>query len=77
MLKCLLISKHYLDIIGRLETCLYIFGFMRPTEMIFFNFCALRLHMVTWNVATADPPDDLSSLLHLNSTKSPDLYVIG
>ncbi|XP_062329281.1 inositol polyphosphate 5-phosphatase Ka isoform X1 [Osmerus eperlanus] len=36
-----------------------------------------RLHMVTWNVASADPPDDVSSLLHLNSPKSPDLYVIG
>ncbi|KAK7882809.1 hypothetical protein WMY93_028983 [Mugilogobius chulae] len=36
-----------------------------------------RLHMVTWNVATADPPDDVSSLLHLNSPKTPDLYVIG
>ncbi|KAM9441678.1 inositol polyphosphate 5-phosphatase K-like isoform 1-T1 [Salvelinus alpinus] len=36
-----------------------------------------RLHMVTWNVATADPPDDISSLLHLNSPKTPDLYVIG
>uniref|UniRef100_A0A8D3DHA3 Inositol polyphosphate-5-phosphatase K n=1 Tax=Scophthalmus maximus TaxID=52904 RepID=A0A8D3DHA3_SCOMX len=33
--------------------------------------------MVTWNVATADPPDDVTSLLHLNSPKSPDLYVIG
>nr|XP_046244394.1 inositol polyphosphate 5-phosphatase Ka isoform X2 [Scatophagus argus] len=38
---------------------------------------SFRLHLVTWNVATADPPDDLSSLLHLNSPKSPDLYVIG
>ncbi|KAM3875446.1 inositol polyphosphate 5-phosphatase Ka [Diretmus argenteus] len=36
-----------------------------------------RLHMVTWNVATADPPDDLAHLLQLNSPKSPDLYVIG
>lgn len=36
-----------------------------------------RLHMATWNVATADPPDDVSSLLHLNSPKTPDLYVIG
>ncbi|XP_024298030.1 inositol polyphosphate 5-phosphatase K isoform X1 [Oncorhynchus tshawytscha] len=36
-----------------------------------------RLHMVTWNVGTADPPDDISSLLHLNSPKTPDLYVIG
>ncbi|KAM9852767.1 inositol polyphosphate 5-phosphatase K-like [Aulostomus maculatus] len=38
---------------------------------------SFRLHMVTWNVATADPPDDVSSLLHLNSPKSPDLYIIG
>ncbi|KAI3354491.1 hypothetical protein L3Q82_019003, partial [Scortum barcoo] len=38
---------------------------------------SFRLHMVTWNVATAGPPDDLTSLLHLNSPKSPDLYVIG
>ncbi|XP_047449685.1 inositol polyphosphate 5-phosphatase Ka isoform X2 [Mugil cephalus] len=36
-----------------------------------------RLHMVTWNVATVDPPDDVTSLLHLNSSKRPDLYVIG
>ncbi|KAF7642182.1 hypothetical protein LDENG_00262990 [Lucifuga dentata] len=35
------------------------------------------LHMVTWNVATAEPPDDVTSLLHLNSPKSQDLYVIG
>uniref|UniRef100_UPI003AB0A495 inositol polyphosphate 5-phosphatase Ka isoform X1 n=1 Tax=Centroberyx gerrardi TaxID=166262 RepID=UPI003AB0A495 len=38
---------------------------------------SFRLHMVTWNVATANPPDDITSLLHLNSPKSPDLYVIG
>ncbi|XP_029922621.1 inositol polyphosphate 5-phosphatase Ka isoform X2 [Myripristis murdjan] len=38
---------------------------------------SFRLHMVTWNVATADPPEDVTSLLHLNSPKSPDLYVIG
>ncbi|KAM8903969.1 inositol polyphosphate 5-phosphatase K-like isoform 2-T2 [Spinachia spinachia] len=36
-----------------------------------------RLHMVTWNVATADPPEDFTLLLHLNSPKRPDLYVIG
>ncbi|MEQ2278114.1 hypothetical protein XENORESO_012778, partial [Xenotaenia resolanae] len=35
------------------------------------------LHMVTWNVATADPPKDVASLLHLNSPKTPELYVIG
>ncbi|XP_073338271.1 inositol polyphosphate 5-phosphatase K-like [Pagrus major] len=38
---------------------------------------SFRLHIVTWNVATADPPDDVTSLLHLNSPKSPDVYVIG
>ncbi|KAM9318185.1 inositol polyphosphate 5-phosphatase K-like isoform 2-T2 [Pholidichthys leucotaenia] len=38
---------------------------------------SFRLHMVTWNVATADPPDDVTSLLQLNSPKAPDLYVIG
>ncbi|XP_029302192.1 inositol polyphosphate 5-phosphatase K-like isoform X2 [Cottoperca gobio] len=38
---------------------------------------SFRLHMVTWNVATVDPPDDVTLLLHLNSPKSPDLYVIG
>ncbi|XP_041664565.1 inositol polyphosphate 5-phosphatase Ka isoform X2 [Cheilinus undulatus] len=38
---------------------------------------SFRLHMVTWNVATADPPDDMTLLLHLNSPKNPDLYVIG
>ncbi|XP_015245362.1 PREDICTED: inositol polyphosphate 5-phosphatase K-like isoform X3 [Cyprinodon variegatus] len=37
----------------------------------------VRLHMVTWNVATADPPADVASLLHLNSPKTADLYVIG
>ncbi|XP_038134478.1 inositol polyphosphate 5-phosphatase K-like isoform X2 [Cyprinodon tularosa] len=38
---------------------------------------SFRLHMVTWNVATADPPADVASLLHLNSPKTADLYVIG
>ncbi|KAF7219497.1 inositol polyphosphate 5-phosphatase Ka isoform X3 [Nothobranchius furzeri] len=36
-----------------------------------------RLHLVTWNVATADPPEDVAALLHLNSPKRADLYVIG
>nr|XP_057936438.1 inositol polyphosphate 5-phosphatase Ka isoform X3 [Doryrhamphus excisus] len=36
-----------------------------------------RLHLVTWNVATADPPADMSSLLHLESPKLPDIYVFG
>ncbi|XP_040036740.2 inositol polyphosphate 5-phosphatase Ka isoform X2 [Gasterosteus aculeatus] len=38
---------------------------------------SFRLHMVTWNVATSDPPEDFTLLLHLNSPKRPDLYVIG
>uniref|UniRef100_A0A3Q1J9N4 Inositol polyphosphate-related phosphatase domain-containing protein n=1 Tax=Anabas testudineus TaxID=64144 RepID=A0A3Q1J9N4_ANATE len=36
-----------------------------------------RLHMVTWNVATAEPPEDVISLLHLDVQPAPDLYVIG
>ncbi|KAL7849135.1 hypothetical protein SRHO_G00207580 [Serrasalmus rhombeus] len=36
-----------------------------------------RLYIVTWNVATAEPPDDVASLLQLNSSKKADLYVIG
>ncbi|XP_056612452.1 inositol polyphosphate 5-phosphatase Ka isoform X1 [Triplophysa dalaica] len=35
------------------------------------------LYVVTWNVATAEPPDDVHSLLQLSSPKKPDLYVIG
>ncbi|XP_024117521.1 inositol polyphosphate 5-phosphatase K isoform X2 [Oryzias melastigma] len=36
-----------------------------------------RLHMVTWNVATAEPPEDVTSLLHLDALPPTDLYVIG
>lgn len=37
-----------------------------------------RLHVVTWNVGTAQPPDDVSSLLLLDSEgAAPDVYVIG
>ncbi|XP_051934941.1 inositol polyphosphate 5-phosphatase Ka isoform X1 [Hippocampus zosterae] len=36
-----------------------------------------RLHIVTWNVATADPRDDMSSLLRLDSAEDADLYIIG
>ncbi|XP_043542540.1 inositol polyphosphate 5-phosphatase K-like isoform X2 [Chiloscyllium plagiosum] len=36
------------------------------------------LHVVSWNVGTAPPPDDLSNLLHLDSPgREPDMYVIG
>ncbi|XP_063058207.1 inositol polyphosphate 5-phosphatase K [Engraulis encrasicolus] len=36
-----------------------------------------RLQMVTWNVATAEPPTDVISLLRLDSQPATDLYVIG
>ncbi|KAF3706544.1 Inositol polyphosphate 5-phosphatase K [Channa argus] len=38
---------------------------------------SFRLHMVTWNVATAEPPEDLTSLLYLDVQLPTDLYVIG
>ncbi|XP_017289650.1 inositol polyphosphate 5-phosphatase Ka isoform X2 [Kryptolebias marmoratus] len=38
---------------------------------------SFRLHIVTWNVASVDPPEDVTSLLHLNSPKTADLYIIG
>uniref|UniRef100_A0A3Q1EM69 Inositol polyphosphate-5-phosphatase Kb n=1 Tax=Acanthochromis polyacanthus TaxID=80966 RepID=A0A3Q1EM69_9TELE len=34
------------------------------------------LHMVTWNVATAEPPEDVTSLLQLDVQPTTDLYVI-
>ncbi|XP_056141435.1 inositol polyphosphate 5-phosphatase K [Lampris incognitus] len=36
-----------------------------------------RLHVVTWNVATAEPPADVNSLLQLDVQPPTDLYVIG
>ncbi|KAG8590227.1 hypothetical protein GDO81_006685 [Engystomops pustulosus] len=37
-----------------------------------------RMHIITWNVGTASPPRELSSLLLLDSSSSNvDLYVIG
>ncbi|KAA8586935.1 inositol polyphosphate 5-phosphatase K isoform X1 [Etheostoma spectabile] len=36
-----------------------------------------RLHVVTWNVATAEPPEDVTSLLQLDVQPPTDLYVIG
>ncbi|XP_053298026.1 inositol polyphosphate 5-phosphatase K [Pleuronectes platessa] len=36
-----------------------------------------RMHMVTWNVATAEPPEDITSLLQLDVQPPTDLYVIG
>uniref|UniRef100_A0A3Q2QUU1 Inositol polyphosphate-5-phosphatase K n=1 Tax=Fundulus heteroclitus TaxID=8078 RepID=A0A3Q2QUU1_FUNHE len=42
-----------------------------------YNRAAYRLHMVTWNVATAEPSEDVASLLQLNDQPPIDLYVIG
>ncbi|KAJ1186463.1 hypothetical protein NDU88_003244 [Pleurodeles waltl] len=38
-----------------------------------------RLHVVTWNVGTAGPPDDISSLLQIESSTGTgvDMYIIG
>lgn len=44
------------------------------------DFCLFvcRLHLVTWNVGTAFPPPDVTSLLQLNSLgPAMDMYVIG
>uniref|UniRef100_A0A8C6Q5C7 Inositol polyphosphate-5-phosphatase K n=1 Tax=Nothobranchius furzeri TaxID=105023 RepID=A0A8C6Q5C7_NOTFU len=38
---------------------------------------AFRLHIVTWNVATAEPPEDVTSLLQLDVQPPSDLFVIG
>ncbi|TRY83162.1 hypothetical protein DNTS_020664 [Danionella cerebrum] len=49
-----------------------------------FNLCGrynskefFRLHMVTWNVGTAEPPADVRSLLQLDPQSSTDLYYIS
>lgn len=38
---------------------------------------SVRLQVVTWNVATAEPPEDVTSLLQLDVQPPTDLYVIG
>ncbi|XP_011618302.2 inositol polyphosphate 5-phosphatase K isoform X1 [Takifugu rubripes] len=38
---------------------------------------SFRLHVVTWNVATAEPPEDVTALLQLDVQPPTDLYVIG
>ncbi|XP_048016884.1 inositol polyphosphate 5-phosphatase Ka isoform X3 [Megalobrama amblycephala] len=54
---------------GAFHVCRQIAG--RPKKDQF------RLYVVTWNVGTAEPPEDVNSLLQLSSPKKPDLYVIG
>ncbi|KTG36956.1 hypothetical protein cypCar_00016434 [Cyprinus carpio] len=56
--------------------------YMNPIHSLI-HYCSVcllllsRLHMVTWNVGTAEPPADVRSLLHLDSQQATDLYVIG
>nr|XP_020454037.1 inositol polyphosphate 5-phosphatase K-like isoform X2 [Monopterus albus] len=56
--------SHTLDEVFQLCGCFV------PTE-------AFRLHIVTWNVATAEPPEDVTSLLQLDVEPPTDLYAIG
>ncbi|KAM3934122.1 inositol polyphosphate 5-phosphatase K isoform 1-T1 [Leptodactylus fuscus] len=56
-----------------IDQAFLICGKMIPPKMMDF-----RLQIITWNVGTASPPRDLSSLLQLDSSGSNiDLYVIG
>lgn len=56
--------------------CLAVARFL-PTVCANLCLFSSRLHMVTWNVGTAEPPRDVSSLLRLDSQSAIDLYVIG
>ncbi|XP_051718625.1 inositol polyphosphate 5-phosphatase Ka isoform X1 [Ctenopharyngodon idella] len=47
---------------------------LEPTDIKWDTF---GLYVVTWNVGTAEPPEDVNSLLQLSSPKKPDIYVIG
>ncbi|XP_036975559.1 inositol polyphosphate 5-phosphatase K isoform X2 [Acanthopagrus latus] len=53
-----------------LDEAFHLCGRFVPTD-------AFRLHMVTWNVASAEPPEDITSLLQLDVQPPADLFVIG
>ncbi|KAL3042908.1 hypothetical protein OYC64_020763 [Pagothenia borchgrevinki] len=53
-----------------LDEAFHLCGGYVPTD-------AFRLHMVTWNVATAEPPEDVASLMQLDVQPPTDIYVIG
>uniref|UniRef100_A0A3B4VA77 Uncharacterized protein n=1 Tax=Seriola dumerili TaxID=41447 RepID=A0A3B4VA77_SERDU len=37
-----------------------------------------KVHIITWNVGSATPPDDITSLLGLNvGDGNTDMYIIG
>uniref|UniRef100_A0A3B4BB58 Uncharacterized protein n=1 Tax=Periophthalmus magnuspinnatus TaxID=409849 RepID=A0A3B4BB58_9GOBI len=41
-------------------------------------FFLYRIHVITWNVGSAQPPDDITSLLGLNvGDGNTDMYIIG
>ncbi|XP_038129870.1 inositol polyphosphate 5-phosphatase K isoform X2 [Cyprinodon tularosa] len=58
------------EVSRKLDEAFQLCGQLLPTD-------AFRLHMVTWNVATAEPPEDVTALLQLNDQSPIDLYVIG
>ncbi|RVE63885.1 hypothetical protein OJAV_G00140740 [Oryzias javanicus] len=58
------------EVSRRLDEAFQLCGRFTPTD-------AYRLHMVTWNVATAEPPEDITSLLLFDALPPTDLYVIG
>uniref|UniRef100_A0A3B3WYX1 Inositol polyphosphate-related phosphatase domain-containing protein n=1 Tax=Poecilia mexicana TaxID=48701 RepID=A0A3B3WYX1_9TELE len=38
----------------------------------------VRVHIITWNVGSATPPDDITALLGLNvGDGNTDMYIIG
>ncbi|KAM9332934.1 inositol polyphosphate 5-phosphatase K [Pholidichthys leucotaenia] len=53
-----------------LDEAFQLCGRFTPTD-------AFRLHIVTWNVGTAEPPEDVSSLLQVDLQPLTDLYMIG
>lgn len=46
--------------------------------VVIFVVVVVRLHLVTWNVGTASPPPDVTSLLQLNlQGLAVDVYIVG
>lgn len=77
-----LIDEEWQKFYGEIRTFLGLgayphFNFSQKKKMFGFLF-VFRLHLVTWNVGTASPPPDVTSLLQLNSLgPTTDMYVIG
>ncbi|XP_048468287.1 inositol polyphosphate 5-phosphatase Ka [Rhincodon typus] len=59
-----------------METCLAAEGLSVVRGMN--KLVKFGLHILSWNVGTASPPDDVGDLLHLaGQSQEPDMYVIG